>query len=113
MNLDVVLMLVVVAGIALSAAYVRAEFAGWRAHGAAERRRESAFAELHAARLSEAPSPETPSPDEQNANSLPSVVQLRGFSPEYTANTDEAANAGQRSYPAEERRQRPRQHASH
>jgi hypothetical protein len=111
MNLDMVLMVIVVAGIALSAAYVRAEFIGWRAHGAAERRRESAYVELHAARLSGAPSPDSSSPEQQDASLLPSIVQLRGFTPQYTANTDEAAN-GQRSYPTEERRKRPRQHAS-
>ena|ERR1700733_9552220 len=109
MNLDMVLMVIVVAGIALSAAYVRAELIGWRAHGAAERRRASAYVELHAAQLSEAQSPDTRSPEHENASLPPSVVQLRGFSPQYTANTDETA---QRSYPSEERRKRPRQHAS-
>jgi hypothetical protein len=112
MNLDMVLMVIVVAGIALSAAYVRAELIGWRAHGAAERRRASAFVELHAAQLSGAHSPDTRTPERENASLLPSIVQLRGFSPQYIANTDETANAGQRSYPSEERRKRPRQHAS-
>jgi len=101
MSFDVVLIVVVLAGIALSAAYVRAEYTGWRADRAAERRRESALSELHAARLS------------SNATLLPSVVQLRGFSPQDRANTLEAANTGsQPSYPSVERRKQPRQHAT-
>ena len=106
MSFDVVLMVVLVAGIALSAAYVKAEYLGWREDGAAERRRESALSELHAARLS------AQSLEPQNSNLLTSVVQLRGFSPEYAANTEEQAANSRRSYPYEERRKRPRHHAT-
>ena len=107
MGFDVVLMVVVFAGIAFSAAYVRAEYIGWREAGAAERHRESALRELHAARLS------APGALAQDASLLPSVVQLRGFSPEYTANSAEAANADpHRSYPSVERRNRSRQQVS-
>jgi citrate lyase beta subunit len=65
MSFDLVLMVVLVAGIALSAAYVRAEYISWREDGAAERRRESALSELHAARLS------------RDASAHSSVVQIR------------------------------------
>ncbi|MDP9090061.1 MAG: hypothetical protein M3O26_15120 [Pseudomonadota bacterium] len=107
MGFDVVLMVVVLAGVALSAAYVRAEYIGWREDGSAERHRESALRELHAARLS------APGVLAQDARLLPNVVQLRGFSPEYTANTEEAANADpHRSYPSVERRKRSRQQVS-
>lgn len=107
MGFDVVLMVVVLGGIALSAAYVRAEYINWREDGAAERHRESALRDLHATRLSATGEPA------QDASLLPSVVQLHGFSPEYTANTDEAANPEpRRSYPSVERRKRSRQHAS-
>ena len=101
MSFDVVLMVIVVAGIALSAAYVKAEYISWRKDGAAERRRESALSELHAARLS------------RNPSLPPSVVQLRGFSPVDRADTPQAANADlQPSYPSVERRKQPRQHAT-
>lgn len=107
MGFDVVLMVVVLAGIALSAAYVRAEYIGWREDGAVERHRESGLWELHATRLS------APGGRAQDASLLPSVVQLRGFSPKYIADTEEAANADpHRSYPFVERRKRSRQHAS-
>ena len=53
MGFDVVLIALIVGGIALSGAYVRAEYLAWREHGAAQRRREAALRELHAASLSE------------------------------------------------------------
>jgi hypothetical protein len=84
MSLDVVLMLIVLGGVGLSAIYVRAEYIRWREHGAAERRRETALRELHAARLSE----------QQNAALLPSVLELQGFSEGEAANPEGAANIG-------------------
>jgi hypothetical protein len=92
MGFDVVLIAVIVGGIALSAAYVRAEYLGWREHGAAERRKEAALRDLHAASLSE----------QQNAL-LPSVLKFQGFG------AGEAANP--RTYPLAGRRKRERQRA--
>jgi hypothetical protein len=80
MGFDIVLISVIVGGIALSAAYVRAEYLGWREHGAAERRREATLGELHAASLSE----------QHNALLLPSVVKLQGFGAGEAANPDSA-----------------------
>jgi hypothetical protein len=107
MGFDIVLIAVIVGGIALSAAYVRAEYLGWRAHGAAERRREVALGELHAASLSE----------QHNALLLPSVVKLQGFRAGEAANPDGAGEfaAGRRAsvpthssrtYPFADRRKR-------
>jgi hypothetical protein len=113
MSFDIALLLIVAGGIGLSAAYVRAEYVRWREHGAAQRRRESALRELHAARLS----------DQQNAALLPSVLRLQGFSNDEAANPEGAPNsgAGSRSAvrsnsphtdPFEERRKRDRQRAN-
>jgi hypothetical protein len=80
MSFDIALMAVVLAGIALSAAYVRAEYIHWRELGAAERRRESALRALHAARLSE-----------QHASTLmPSVMKLQEFGDAAAANPAES-----------------------
>jgi hypothetical protein len=49
MGFDIVLIAVSVGGIALSAAYVRAEYLSWREQGAAQRRRQAALRELHTA----------------------------------------------------------------
>jgi len=84
MSFDIVLLLIVLGGIALSAAYVRAEYVRWRRHGAALRRRETASRELHAASLT----------DQQNAALLPSVLRLQGFSNDEAANPEDAANSG-------------------
>lgn len=101
MSFDVVLMVMVVAGIALSATYLKAEYISWRKDGAAERRRGSALGELYAARLS------------KNPRLPPIVVRLREFSPVDRAHTQEAANAASKpSYPSVERRKQPRQHAT-
>ena len=110
MVFDIVLLLVVVGGIGLSAVYVRAEYLRWREHGAAQRRRETALGELHAASLS----------DQQNAALLPSVLELRGFSEAEAANPDHVSPIGhgtartqsQRTYPSPERRKRDRQRAT-
>lgn len=89
MFFDVALVAVIVAGIALAAAYVRAEYLSWREHGAAQRRRDAALRELHAASFSE-----------QRDALLPSVLKLQGFG------AREAAN-----YPLAERRKRIRRRA--
>ena len=78
MGFDVVLIAVIVGGLALSAAYVRAEYLGWREHRAAERRRAVALRDLHATSLSE----------QHNALLLPSVVKLQGFGAGEAANPD-------------------------
>lgn len=100
MGFDVVLIAVIVGGIILSGAYVAAEYRGWRAHGAAQRRRVAALHDLHAASLSE-----------QRDALLPSVLKLQGFG------DSEAANPGlgnsPRTVPFAERRRRARQRATH
>jgi hypothetical protein len=99
MGFDIVLIAVLVGGIALSAAYVRAEYLGWREHGAAERRREAALRELHAASLSE----------QQHALLLPSVVKLQAFGTGEAANPDSAAEfaTGRRASPTHSSRTYP------
>ena len=113
MGFDVALIALIVGGLALSAAYVRAEYLAWRAHGAAQRRREAAQRDLHAASLSE-----------QRDALLPSVLKLQGFDESEAANPDTAGEMGAarrasgfsnfpRNYPLGERRKRARQRASH
>jgi hypothetical protein len=111
MSFDVVLIALLVGGIALSAAYVRAEYLGWREHGAAERRKEAALRELHAASLSE----------QHNALLLPSVMKLQGFGTAEAANPDTAGEIaaarrasvpGSPRNPFEDRRKRDRQGAT-
>jgi hypothetical protein len=99
MGFDITLLLVVVGGIGLSAAYVRAEYIRWRKHRAAQRRREAALRELHTASLS----------DQQSAALLPSVLRLRGFSHGEAANPESSPNVGT-SFG--ERRKRDRQRAN-
>jgi hypothetical protein len=53
MGLDDVLMALLVGGLGLSIAYLAAEYLGWRALRAAERRRGVLERELHAARLAQ------------------------------------------------------------
>jgi len=112
MSFDIVLLLIVVGGIGLSAAYVRAEYVRWRRHGAAQRRRETALRELHAARLS----------DQQDA-AMPSVVRLQEFSNDEAANPEGSVNSGAGSgsasrsnspdiFPLGDRRKRDRQRAN-
>jgi hypothetical protein len=79
MGFDIVLLLIVIGGIGLSAAYVRAEYMRWREHGATERRRETARRELHAQSLSAL---------------LPSVLRLQEFSNDEAANPEGSANVG-------------------
>jgi hypothetical protein len=99
MSFDVLMIAVVVGGLAVSVAYVSAEYRSWRENGAAEKRREEALRELHTASFSE-----------QRESLLPSVVQLQGFG------DAEAANPGTRgkasSYSLAERRKRIRQRAT-
>jgi hypothetical protein len=93
MSFDVVLIALIVGGIALSGAYVRAEYLGWRRHGAAQRRRDAAVRALHAASFSE-----------QRDALLPSVMKLQGFGEREAANPDLSLA---------ERRKRVRKRASH
>jgi hypothetical protein len=79
MSFDVVLIAILVGGIALSGAYVRAEYLGWREHGAAQRRRDAALRDRHAASFSE-----------QHDALLPSVLKLQGFGASEAANPDSA-----------------------
>src|SRR5580692_10511684 len=79
MSFDVVLIAIIVGGLALSGAYVRAEYLGWREHGAAQRRRDAALRERHAASISE-----------QRDALLPSVLRLQGFGASEAANPDSA-----------------------
>jgi hypothetical protein len=110
MSFDIMLVAIVVGGLGLSAAYVRAEYIHWREQGAALRKRESALRELHAERLSE----------QQTVSPLPSVLQLQEFSTDEAANPDGAASGRRggtprtnslRTYPLFERRKRERQRA--
>ena len=116
MSFDIVLLLIVVGGIGLSAAYVRAEYIRWREHGVVQRRRETALRELHAASLS----------DQQNATLLPSVLRLQEFGNDEAANPNPVGSSdiadGSRSAarsnsprtdPFGDRRRRDRQHANH
>lgn len=110
MSFDIMLIAIVVGGLGLSAAYVRAEYIHWRERGAAQRKRESALRELHAERLSE----------QQTVSPLPSVLQLQEFSTDEAANPEGAATGRReaartnslRTYPFE-RRKRERQRARH
>jgi hypothetical protein len=116
MSFDIVLMAIVVGGIGLSAAYVRAEYILWREHGATERRRDRALRALHTARLS----------DQQSDALLPSVLQLQSFGEAESANPEGAVSIGPngaartvsprtnspRTYPLAERRKRRRQRAT-
>jgi hypothetical protein len=108
MGIDFVLIALILGGLALSGAYVRAEYLGWREHGAARRRREAALRDLHAASISE-----------QRDALLPRVLKLQGFGESEAANPDgagefAAARHGTsskipRGFPLGERRKRARQ----
>jgi hypothetical protein len=111
MSFDVALIAIIVGGLALAGAYVRAEYLGWREHGAAQRRRDAALRERHAASLS----------DQRDAL-LPSVLKLQGFNETDAANPDGAGESSSarrasglsnplRNYPVVERRKRARQRA--
>jgi hypothetical protein len=111
MSFDLVLIAVIVGGLALSGAYVTAEYLGWREHGAAQRRRDAALRERHAASFSE-----------QRDALLPSVLKLQGFGETDAANPDSAGEFVSarrasglsnlpRTYPLAERRKRVRQRA--
>jgi hypothetical protein len=106
MGFDVLLIAVIVGGIGLSAAYVGAEYCLWREQGAAQRRREAALRDLHAARLSE----------QHDLQLLPSVLRLQGFGEDRAANPGHAADLeargssartdSPRQYPFAKRRER-------
>ncbi len=109
MNFDDLYIAMVVGGIALSAAYLAAEYRSWRNQGAAERRRASILRELHAASLSQ----------QHNAHLEPTLVQLQKFTDTAAAAGEEVADAGSRSrsgsartQPFVERRARARHQAT-
>jgi hypothetical protein len=114
MGFDIVLIALVIGGIALSGAYVRAEYIAWREHGAMQRRREAALHERHAASLSE-----------QRDALLPSVLKLQGFCGERAAANPEASDEyaaarrasslsnSARNFSVAERRKRARQRTTH
>ena len=112
MSFDAVLIVIIVGGIGLTAAYVRAEYLGWRALRAAERRRETVLHDLHAARLSAY----------HDATLLPSLLRLQGFVKDDAANPDDDERAVARrtsgrdnpphTDPFVERRKRERQRAT-
>jgi hypothetical protein len=112
MGFDVVLIAVIVGGIALSVAYVRAEYLSWRERGATQRRREAAQGQLHAESFS----------DQRDAL-LPSVMKLQGFGTSEAANPDESDYAAARrasglgnsppTYSLAERRKRIRKRATY
>jgi len=87
-NFDDLYIAMVVGGIALSAAYLAAEYRSWRNQGAAERRRATILSELHAASLSQ----------QHGADTEPSLVQLQEFTDTAAAAGEEFADAGRRSY---------------
>ncbi len=112
MGFDFVLIALIVGGVGLSGAYVREEYLAWRAHGAAQRRREAALRDLHAASL-----------HEQREALLPSVMKLQGFGEREAANPDSAGEPAAarraaglsnslRAYSLAERRKRPRKRAT-
>jgi hypothetical protein len=108
MSFDVLMIALVIGGLALSVAYVSAEYRSWRENGAAQRRREAALRELHTASFSE-----------QRESLLPSVVQLQGFGDGEAANPEAepgASRSGTRgkfsAYSLAERRKRIRQRAT-
>ena len=109
MSFDVLMIAVIVGGIALSVAYVSAEYRNWRRNGAAQRRRDAALRELHTASFSE-----------QRESLLPSVAKLQGFSDGEAANPDPAMSGASRAaaraipsaYALGERRRRARQRAT-
>src|ERR1700683_140959 len=108
MGFDFVLIALIVGGFALSWAYVRAEYLSWREHGAAQRRRQAALRDLHAASISE-----------QRDALLPSVLKLQVFGESEAASADEFDDTRRASglsnslggYPLAERRKRARQRA--
>jgi hypothetical protein len=87
MSFDDLFIGIVVGGIALSAAYIGAEYRSWRNRGAAERRRASILRELHAASLSQ----------QHSAHLEPTFVYLQRFTDTVAAAGNEAADAGRRS----------------
>jgi hypothetical protein len=111
MGFDFVLIALIVGGFALSWAYVRAEYLGWREHRAAQRRREAALRDLHAASIGE-----------QRDALLPRVLKLQVFGESEAASADSADEfeavrraSGRsnplRSHPLAERRKGARQRA--
>jgi hypothetical protein len=98
MGFDFVLIALIVGGLAMSGVYVRAEYLAWREHGAAQRRREAAQRDLHAASISE-----------QRDALLPRVLKLQGFGKGEAANPDVL----DRTYSLAERRKRARRRATH
>jgi hypothetical protein len=113
MSLDDVLIAMLVGGIGLSIAYVRAEYRRWRGQGVTEARREIDLRDLHAARLFE----------QHEKRLAPSLVQLQTFGEIQAANPEDLLNveaarrstgrsAAKLTFPFVERRKHPRQHAA-
>ena len=70
MFLDALMLVIAAFGIALSAAYLGAEYVRWRSHGAAERRRDMMLRALHAARLADQSDTDTLVPEPDPAGQL-------------------------------------------
>jgi hypothetical protein len=112
MSFDDVLIGILLGGIVLSGAYIRAEYRLWRSHGATERQRGKAQGALHAARLSRQHEPIVE----------PSIARLQAFTETAAVSADIAneeagrrsatRSSSQRSYPFTERRSRPRHQAT-
>jgi hypothetical protein len=112
MAIDDVMIGIVVGGIGLSGAYIRAEYVSWREHRAAERRNGVTARELHAARLSRL----------HDDKLAPTVAQLQTFAEANAPIAEDIADSeiarrtarssSQRSHPNAERRARPRHHAT-
>jgi hypothetical protein len=113
MSFDDVLIGILLGGIVLSGAYIRAEYRLWRSHGAAERQRGMTQGALHAARLAR----------QHDAVVEPHIARLQAFAETPAAGTDIAdeetarrsavRSSMQRTYPYMERRSRPRHEATH
>jgi hypothetical protein len=111
MSFDLILIALITGGLALSVAYVRAEYHSWREQRAAQRRKDAALRDLHAASLFE-----------QRGERLPNVLKLQGFGESEAANPDDAgeftparrasgSNNSTGPYPLAERRKRARKRA--
>jgi hypothetical protein len=113
MSFDDVLIGILLGGIALSGAYIRAEYRLWRSHGASERQRGMEQGALHAARLAR----------QHDGDLEPKIARLQTFTETAAAIADIADDEArrrsavrssmQRTYPLIERRSRPRHEARH
>jgi hypothetical protein len=99
MDLDDALIAMLAGGLGLSIAYLAAEYLGWRALRAAQRRRETLERELHAARLAQ-----------QGAAALPHTVALRAEFTEAAPERRTPRRGSMRIFPFVERRRRAGSH---